>query len=805
MTRGPAGTGRPVTTASASTTQGASTTEGAAPRRPVVADANRDRLARVLYLAVGSAAVIFGSLSLQPFLDQVRESSTGLLWTAWVLVFGLPIVSALLSRWIGLQVLRCLAIAHGSVFLMILLCWLVVCSQALPQEAGIPWVLTFTGVPCLALAVAERGWISWAFLVLACTLSGCVRAVTTPDARPILVGVEDGLYSLLLISVLVGFTLALRRSAERVEEATRLSRAADARSAARAARTVERQVINALVHDSVISTLLVAGLGNADPAVVSRQATVTLSKLDALSGPDQIEAVPRSRVWLRLVELTKELAPNAVLRSELHLERNIPLRAGDAVVGAVGEALRNSMASAGIGHRRPVVRRVTVRPAGGGIQVLVTDDGAGFDPALVPAGRLGIAHSIVGRMQGVPGGTGVVRSRPGHGTEVLITWLPPVPISGVPLVATNRESAAEALINAELDTAADARLAALPLGDRAHPLSLSGSLGLSTPLARGVLMLFIAVHALLAFADPGPIGGGPAESLLAVLALLAVSAAAFWIILPAVDPFPTIRTAGILLLCSLTAGLMYHQISPLDARPFAHWHLGAVTLVLVVLVARGRILWVWVGYAVLAATTVAWAHVNGLTVGDGVNLVIRHAGTLLAGTLFAVGLRRSGRTLRVLIRSRGERAALEATSGAVFEEREVQLARVNALARPALERLAQPHELGAQERADCLLVEGSLRDAIRARSLFVEPIISATRAARARGVEVTLLDDSGDHQPTDVTVFARLVADELDALRFGRFTARVLPANRTELATIVVESSEHRMLLVAADGTVRDA
>lgn len=798
---------------------------------PVLADGTRDRLSRMLYLAAGGGAIIFGILSIQPFLAQAHELAAGLSWTAWLFLFGLPVVSAALSRHAPLSVLRVLALVNGSAFLIILLSWLALNAQELPADLGVPWVLTFTGIPCVAVAVAERGWVAWAFIVTACTLSGLVRAVTTANYRPALVGAEDGLYSLLLISVFAGFTLALRRSAGRIEAATRLSRDTDARRAARTARMQERQIIDALVHDSVISTLLVAGLGRADPAGVSRQAATTIEKLDALSLPTRFEVVLRSELWRRLSALTREVAPDAILRSELHLERLIPVHVGDAVVGAVGEALRNSMAAAGVGHRHPVIRRVTVRPAGGGVQVLVSDDGAGFDPELVPQERLGIAQSIVGRMQRLPGGAAVVRSRPGHGTEVLITWIPATAITGVPAMVSGRPGGAADRLFAERrrnerrlsagrrrDAGAyddrrmepDRRTGPVPVTDgqperaRRSRLSVSATLGLSTPLAFAVLLLFVSLHALLAFADSESLTRKPLGIPLDLLALVAVSAAALWVILPARDPFPYPRMFGILALCSVTAGLMYLQISPLDTQPFAQWHLGAVTLVLVVLLARGRIGWVWVGYAALAAVTVAWALANGLTVIDGLSLVVRHAGTLLVGTIFALGMRRSGRTLLVLIRERSERAASKATSGAVVEEREVQLARVNALARPTLERLMQPHELDDAERAECLLVEGSLRDAIRARSLFVEPIITATRNARTRGVEVTLLDDSGDYQLTDVSLFATLVAEQLDSMCSGRFTLRILPTGREELATIVVESAENRMLVVNADGTTRD-
>jgi signal transduction histidine kinase len=51
----------------------------------------------------------------------------------------------------------------------------------------------------------------------------------------------------------------------------------------------------------------------------------------------------------------------------------------------------------------------------------VRDDGRGFDPGRLAAaavsGRLGVSQSIIGRLRDA-GGTAVVTSRPGQGTEV---------------------------------------------------------------------------------------------------------------------------------------------------------------------------------------------------------------------------------------------------------------------------------------------------------------------------------------------------------------------------------------------------
>jgi hypothetical protein len=326
-------------------------------------------------------------------------------------------------------------------------------------------------------------------------------------------------------------------------------------------------------------------------------------------------------------------------------------------------------------------------------------------------------------------------------------------------------------------------------------------LELSTPIARGILVLFIVVHAVLAFSDTQRAAVFPVE----LAAFIAVSTAAVWITRSDRDPLPLESTSSVLSLLAVTEALMFFAVSPVGAAPFAHWHLGAITLVLLILAVRGQPGIAWAGYAVLFVATVLWARWNGLGTGDGVALVIRHAGTLLAGTLAAVGLRRSVTTLTALNRQWSVNAAAEAFELASIEERQAQLARLNALARPALERLAVAHELTDDERAHCMLVEATLRDAIRARCLFIEPVVSAARAARERGVEVTLLDDSGDQPPVDLPMVARVVAAQLDTVTSGRLTARLLPADRPVLATVVIESTENRMLALTPAGTLRDA
>jgi signal transduction histidine kinase len=54
------------------------------------------------------------------------------------------------------------------------------------------------------------------------------------------------------------------------------------------------------------------------------------------------------------------------------------------------------------------------------VEVFVRDRGAGFDPERLPADRLGVTGSIIGRMRRY-GGDARVSSAPDQGTEVRIS------------------------------------------------------------------------------------------------------------------------------------------------------------------------------------------------------------------------------------------------------------------------------------------------------------------------------------------------------------------------------------------------
>lgn len=179
-------------------------------------------------------------------------------------------------------------------------------------------------------------------------------------------------------------------------------------------RADERAEVAAHLHDSVLQTLALM------------QRTSDPRRMSMLARQQEREL----RAWLYGEETTPDgetlrqaLESLAARVEDIHQVPVDVVTVGDAalddsmraLVSAAGEAVTNAAKHSG-GGLVSVFAEVDKET----VDVYISDQGLGFDPEHVPADRRGIAESIIGRMSR-QGGSAVLNSEPGEGTEVHLT------------------------------------------------------------------------------------------------------------------------------------------------------------------------------------------------------------------------------------------------------------------------------------------------------------------------------------------------------------------------------------------------
>ena len=181
-------------------------------------------------------------------------------------------------------------------------------------------------------------------------------------------------------------------------------------------RAEERADIAARVHDSVLQTLALIQRRASDPQQVVQLARAQERELrswlfdgqapGSLNGPGMTLAAG-IRLIQQEVEAQHGVPVEAITVGDCDLDEDL-----SALLAAAREATVNAAKWSGAAV---VSLFAEVEPTE--VAVYVRDRGKGFDPATVPSDRKGLTESIHARMAR-RGGTAVVRSAPGEGTEV---------------------------------------------------------------------------------------------------------------------------------------------------------------------------------------------------------------------------------------------------------------------------------------------------------------------------------------------------------------------------------------------------
>lgn len=387
----------------------------------VAAGENENRVVRMLarlvsvgylaYLALLTPAIIAESARMDPWWPPI----------AVVTVFGLGLLPGVLSFRTDTRLMRATAAAAAVAFLIAAATWWMAWTGPDLDPGDAFWLAAFPGLASLAALIAWPLSLAAAYLVLVCGGTSVIVTAARGGSAISLLPSEIA-FGIMFCALYFGGAAMAIRTVKLLDSTTEKTYRAAAAAAAQRARTVERERIDALIHDNVLSTFLAAGRGQPQ-TVVGPLAASTLAELNALqsrTGADELFSVEEAITHLRnsAAEADDRAAFDVSRMAAAHPEK-LPADDIRTVGSALAEALRNSRRHAGINARRAV----TVQLSGDVLSIDVVDDGAGFDLSAVPPHRLGIAVSIIGRMKSLPGGSASVQSTRGSGTRVHLEWM----------------------------------------------------------------------------------------------------------------------------------------------------------------------------------------------------------------------------------------------------------------------------------------------------------------------------------------------------------------------------------------------
>jgi signal transduction histidine kinase len=310
---------------------------------------------------------------------------------------------------------------HALLVAALLLFWplQVRANVGVPEESR-PWLWWATGIASMAMGWFIQRWWSWVFIGAMPFLWAWVHAQPSGGYARWETLLQDSSYILLFPSTVIAITQMLRSAANRVDRAAELATVAAVARAQTDARERERSRIDALVHDSVLTTLLVAAnASTSDQSLAAaRSAESAITKLRAAAFENQdSQNVSVLAFFQALSQAALRLDPGIQTKISGSSDRLLSPELVAALTDATAQAVNNSIQHAGRGASRLLRLKATAQE----LKIVVKDDGLGFWVSRVPKNRLGLRLSIIERVESV-GGKVFIDTKPGSGTSIVMEW-----------------------------------------------------------------------------------------------------------------------------------------------------------------------------------------------------------------------------------------------------------------------------------------------------------------------------------------------------------------------------------------------
>lgn len=371
------------------------------------------RIYSIALVAISAEALVNGFGQLIFLNEAVFFVSAGLLVTA--------VIGVVVSQWLIPGQINFWLRAVAFVSLGLLASWPLHfdLTQALPENFQ-PWIWWTLGIATVAAGTTFRFGIGVVYLLTVTVSWPLLKVSGFGGSGQLLQGVQEALHLFVFSSVLIAMVLALRWEAGKTDSANQKAIDSAVESARVAASEIERSRLDALVHDYVLTTLLVASNAKTEEQqkLASKSALEAISRLKDFRGDDSSSSNLTLASFFNALELrVREAFAEFEVSSDKLSDLPIPSETAQAVTEATLQAVDNSIKHAG----RVSERMVRLKGQKSGFKIVISDNGRGFRPSQVSKDRIGITSSIVARVVNA-GGRAFINASPGSGTTVIIEW-----------------------------------------------------------------------------------------------------------------------------------------------------------------------------------------------------------------------------------------------------------------------------------------------------------------------------------------------------------------------------------------------
>ena len=301
-----------------------------------------------------------------------------------------------------------------------------------------------------------------------------------------------------------------------------------------------------------------------------------------------------------------------------------------------------------------------------------------------------------------------------------------------------------------------------------------------------VAILFGLYHALLGFLFLGEYQN-PAFAIVGLIAYLSA------LLLATFDKsglkMRAVSAAIVLIVSISLPQLIFAALGEVRQGSYTTWHIAAIGTLLAIVTIRKFAVLAWIALAITSLEVIEWGGPD----------VIFNSGLVGALLLVATAQAASwalGSSSKSAEEFRRRALAIDTATAASSAARTERTERLNQTLKevlPLLEKISDSTgNLTKAERLKAQLTEAELRDQIRGRNLLSIDVVSETRNARMRGIEVQLLDDGGldDLSQEDRTPYLWEVASRLKGVKAGKVVIRAAKGDswRVSMAAIRKES-----------------